>query len=604
MPDIDSFGEGNIFSANRFDAIGKKDFDSLKIRYLELTSLFEINKILNSTLELNTILDNVLLTPMGRLMVSKGMVLLIKQPTVLKVENVKGIPLHNIGQCYSVQNFPRNAVLLKKTGTKPDRFFQEMEQNKMEIIVPMTAGEKDLGLLVYGKKYNSESFSQEDVEFLESLANLAAIAVDKSLLFKELKSTNKKLDKKVQELDTLFEINRELSSSLDKSQITQILSFAIMGEFLINKCIVLIETEGIFRLEVAKGMAEQGDNIDLSVGKFPVKNFVRQEQNYILLKEELDDPEFGPVCKVLYENGIEHLIPMFSKDVIKGFIGIGKKITGERVVKEDLSFLQTLGNEAMISIENAQMVQEMLEKQRMEDELMIAREIQKNLLPNQLPEIEGFDIAGKNISSYQVGGDYYDCIKLNDHLFGIAIADVSGKSTPAAILMANLQASLRALANDKTDIVKTVEDINKIICRNTTVDKFITFFYCILNSKTRTLTYINAGHNPPYIVHKDGSLQMLKKGGLILGLLPDAKFEHETVQLESEDFLFLFTDGVTEAMNKNEEEYDELRLEKFLQNENRKNPENLLTSLQQNISDYVGDVPQSDDMTMVGVWVF
>ena len=344
MPDINKPPDENISSMDRFETIDKKDFNTLKIRYLELTSLFEINKILNSTLELNTILDKVLLTPMGRLMISKGMVLLLEQPTVLKIENVKGVSSQLIGQCHSLQNFPEHAVLLKKTEDFHDRFFQAMIQNQMDVLIPMTAGGKYLGLLAYGKKFNNESFNQEDIDFLESLANLAAIAVDKSLLFKEIKSTNKKLDKKVQELNTLFEISRELNSSMDQSQVTQMLSFAIMGEFLINKCIVLIETDGVFRLEVAKGLGESGKDIDFSAGQFPVKKFHYHEQNHIVLEGEIDKPEFGTTGKVLYENGIHYLIPMFSKNEIRGIIGIGKKITVEEVFQEEMSLLQTLGN--------------------------------------------------------------------------------------------------------------------------------------------------------------------------------------------------------------------------------------------------------------------
>ncbi|HDL17957.1 MAG TPA: hypothetical protein ENH29_02775, partial [Bacteroidetes bacterium] len=494
---------------------------------------------------------------------------------------------------------PEHSLLLDQHDVSHDRFLREMQKHRIEVIVPMIAGGKELGFIAYGKKFNGETYSQEDIDFLESLANLAAIAVDKSLLFKEIQSTNKKLDKKVQELNTLFEISRELNSSLDQAKISQILSFAIMGEFLINKCVVLIKGNETFRVEIAKGITVSRETVSLCINSLPLQQLFRDEKFYYFLDDEIPEDSFNKTCKNLIDNGIKYLIPMFSKNDIKGVIGIGSKITGEKVARSELSFLQTLGNDAMIAIENARMVQEMLEKQRMEDELQIAREIQAKLLPDRFPDISGFEIAAKNISSYQVGGDYYDCIQLNEHLFGIAIADVSGKSTPAALLVSSLQASLRALANEKAEIVAMVEHINQIICQNTTVDKFITFFYCILDVQAMTITYVNAGHNPPYLIRNDGSLHLLQKGGLILGLFPTAQYESETILMRKGEVIFMFTDGVTEAMNENEEEFEETRLETLLSQTHLQPAKALLNAVSDEVAAFVGDIPQSDDITMV-----
>lgn len=580
---------------------GHKEFDAFKLRFLELTSLFEINKILNSSLELRTILDNVLLTPMGRLMVSKGMVLLADKNNIIRVKNVKGLPNKLLGREFSLEDNPRSSQISADLKDRQEPFFREFREHDMEIVIPMIADGKYLGTLAYGKKFGQMSFTQDEIEFLESLANLAAIAVDKALLFEEVKDTNKKLDKKIQELNTMFEITRELNSTLNESNIAQVLSFAIMGEMLIHKCILLTEHTGSWELAVAKGVSEEVREIDFDACMTDLSGLFAAGRNHVNLNDlELDKEEFG-TCKILVAGGVDYLLPMISKERIRGFIGIGKKVSGQEVSNDELEFLETLGNETIIAIENAHLVEEMLEKQRLEDELEIAKDIQKQLLPGTLPKISNIDIVGNNVSSREVGGDYYDCIKLDEGLYGIAIADVSGKSTPAALLMANLQASLHALTLDHQDPVETVSHINNIIFRNTTLDKFITFFYCILDVKKGSIVYTNAGHNPPYLIHSDGSMETLETGGLILGIMADAPYESEEKALKPGDVLFMFTDGITEAMDEKEEEFGEERLEPLLKSLYSLPLAEIVETVEKNINDYAGTMPQADDMTILAL---
>ena len=578
-------------------------FDDLKIKYLELTSLFEINKILNSSLELRTILDNVLLTPMGRLMISKGMVLLADSNDILHIKNVKGLSTQLLGRQFSLQEIPKNSLTRDKLENRSEPFFDEFRKHGLEIIIPMIADSKYLGMMVYGNKFGKMSFAQDEIDFLESLANLAVIAVDKALLFEEVREANKKLDKKIQELNTMFEISRELNSSLEEDKIAQVLSFAIMGELLINKCIIMIDSHNQFNMVVAKGANREIKELDFSAIKTNLIEIFASGKTYIRLEDVKEKADLKEPIEILINGGIEFLFSMGRKDRVLGIIGIGKKINNQEISDDELAFLETLGNETIISIENAQLVDEMLEKQRLEDELMIARDIQKQLLPSTLPEIPGIEIFGRNVSSRDVGGDYYDCIELSDDIYGIAIADVSGKSTPAAMLMANLQASLRALSIDYRNPEEMVSIINNIIYKNTTLDKFITFFYCILDVKKRTILYTNAGHNPPYLIHSDGTLETLETGGLILGVMPDAPYQSATVKLKIGDILFMFTDGITEAMNANNEEYGEKRLEPLLSSLVNLKLVDIVSKVDDQIEEFVGNMPQADDMTVLALKV-
>lgn len=586
-------------SLNKSDVIEQKDFDQLKIRYLELMSLFEINKILNSTLDLRSILDNVLLTPMGRLMISKGMVFLHKSPNRLQVENLKGMSLKFLGLNFTIETLPNSPVLLSTIDAPHERLFAFLQENGIEVLIPLIANDRYLGILAFGKKFSGTGLSEDEIEFLVSLSHLAAIAVDKSLMFEELRQANKRLDKKIQELNTLFEISRELNATLDIEKLTNILTFAIMGEMLVNKCVILLVDDGNLQAAVGKGVKIQPFQRRLILTKSDLTGLFPSSLSSLLVEELPNSSRFGRLKRQFEEWGIDYLIPMRAQDEIKGIIGIGKKIAGAPVSDSELEFLSTIGNDAVIAIENARLVKEMLEKQRLEEELKIACQIQQRLLPEKCPQFDNFSIAGTNLPSYQVGGDYYDCIALGNDRVGLAIADVSGKGTPAALLMANLQASLRALALDKEQVNQIVARINNLIHRNTAEDKFITFFYGVVDTKEKTLVYVNAGHNPPILFHHDGSFQQLEKGGLLLGMLPNVPYEQEEVKLQAGDVLILYTDGVTEALNEQDEEYGVTRLIEEVGRNLSLSSEQLVSKIVESVKTFAQSPLQSDDITIL-----
>ncbi len=189
-----------------------------------------------------------------------------------------------------------------------------------------------------------------------------------------------------------------------------------------------------------------------------------------------------------------------------------------------------------------------------------AREIQQGLMPKQIPQIPGVEISGSWRPARIVGGDYFDVFSFSERRVGLCIADVSGKGMPAALLMSNLQAVVKALASENTSPKELVEKVNRVMCRNTTEAKFITLFYGLLDVDGKTLRYANAGHNAPILTRKDGAQVRLEEGGLILGIFQERSYEQGEIELRPGDRIVMFTDGVSEAVDGEGEEFGEERM--------------------------------------------
>jgi sigma-B regulation protein RsbU (phosphoserine phosphatase) len=254
-------------------------------------------------------------------------------------------------------------------------------------------------------------------------------------------------------------------------------------------------------------------------------------------------------------------------------------------------------------MENRRLFREALEKHKMEEELDIAREIQRNLLPQKFPSLSNFDIAAVNVSSKQVGGDYYDIIELDENDCVVAIADVSGKGVPASLMMANMQAFLQVICRQNIPLDIATGLINDLISKNTTDGRFITFFWGTLNNLDKTFEYVNAGHNPPLLI-RDGKIIKLEIGGMILGVMKTLmQYRSEKIQLMKDDVIVMFTDGISEAMNKKGEEFSDAALEKLSLELVGDTSENIMKKIQSEVQKFTDGANQSDDITLVVIKV-
>ena len=561
-------------------------------------SLFEFSKVINSTLDPGFIYSHILLTVMGKTLATRGM-LLLRDGNAFRIHMVKGFPGDVVGQSITIKKLPHSLFNLDRADASRHPWVRFFTAHGVMLLVPMEIAGKVIGLLGFSKPLAAKHLSAGETTFLRSLANISATAVETSRTIEELRQVNRALDRRIQELNTLFELGkefgREFSAILERDKLVRLLIFSIMGQVGVSRYLVALRDGADIQVVASRidGSPPQGELLNALVHlKSPV--MVRD-----IIARHSVDPK--PVLEAL---GLAVAVPMQLQGECKGLIFLGEKLNREAFTQPDLDFLFSLGNLAIISLENARLFQETLEKQRLEDELLIAREIQKGLLPSVLPELPGFDIAATNISSKQVGGDYYDVIPAGEGSHIIAIGDVSGKGTPAALLMANLQATIRALVPLNLPISELTTRVNDLMCDNTGGNKFVTFFWGALDPVVGTLTYVNAGHNYPFLIHGDGSVERLDRGGMILGVMKaTGPYEEARVLLKSHDMLVLFTDGVSEAMSKDMAEYGEERLQALLLEHRHLGAQAVLEAVHHDVLAHTRGAPQSDDITMMVIGV-
>ncbi|MCK5737672.1 SpoIIE family protein phosphatase, partial [bacterium] len=313
---------------------------------------------------------------------------------------------------------------------------------------------------------------------------------------------------------------------------------------------------------------------------------------YLLLKRSAE-------IKQVRDLNMKLFIPLNHRGHLQGVFCLGARQDHQAFSEQELALLNLLSVQISIALENTQLYQERLEKQRMDEELTVAGEIQRMLLPQKFPTGKRFDISAINIPSKEVGGDYFDFIELADDKIGIAIGDIAGKGIPGALLMSNLQASFRAAAQLTSQPAKVMEMVNAQITRSTSPEKYATFLYGIFDGATDTFTFANAGHNFPVLVRRGEPARMLKQSDLIIGINATVSYQNHQTDIQPGDFLVVYTDGITEALNVQNEEFGEERFLSIMGERNWDNPRELRDFIYESVHAYTSGASQYDDITLV-----
>ncbi len=557
---------------------------------IELTSLIETAKILNTSLDYRFILNHIMLASMGKLAVSRTAAVVraeggAQQGEGSRIRIGKGISLSDdvLDELYQIDlegsvdaSGVHNSLAKKLADSGVNRIFAIRTSHRL------------FGYFFIGRKLIGTGLAPTEIEFVSTLCNIAAAAIENASVFQQYKDSNSELQRRVQELQTLFELSKEFSLLVDEPRALRTLEFAIMGQTGARKYAVCLSNGKEPRVVV---------NRIPGIESLDLRPLCSLDQA-LRLTDSMTEPA---VAAELARKGVEIVIPFQLKGRTSGLLLLGERLSKSPYLDSEINFLSSLCNLAAMAIDNAHLFKESLAKQRLEEELNLAHAIQEKLLPREMPSFVGSDVATFHIPTKQVGGDYFDVIKLNENLICVAIADVSGKGFPAALLMANLQSAFRALMAAELDLAGITERLNSIIFGNTDFDKFITFFAAVYSSVSKHLIYVNAGHNYPFLMKSDGRIVRLDKGGLILGIVQRAAYETGDEPVDNGDVLYMFTDGVSEALNLSEEQFTEERLEGILRLNSTLRPAAILEAVRNEIVNFVGDAPQSDDITQVCV---
>ncbi len=297
-------------------------------------------------------------------------------------------------------------------------------------------------------------------------------------------------------------------------------------------------------------------------------------------------------------------VPLWNNKEVIGLLYLDQRVKGDAFSENDLRVTGLIANLAAVKIENVRLLEEQLEMKRMEQELKLGSKIQRGLLPAAAPRIPGYDVCGENQSCYEIGGDYYDFIKKRDGKVAVVIGDIAGKGVGAALLMAVLQSSIRALIHAAAEPARLVAQLNQVLIENSPENKFSTLFYAELDPETHEIEYVNAGHNPALLA-SGGRIEELRSTGPLVGLLEEAEFESRRVSLAAGGTLLLYTDGISEPEGEAGEEFGVRRLAEVLGECGGLSGSELMRTIRDRVEMFQGTLGSlawlQDDSTMVVV---
>jgi sigma-B regulation protein RsbU (phosphoserine phosphatase) len=413
---------------------------------------------------------------------------------------------------------------------------------------------------------------------------------------------NARLKRAIKELSILNEIAIQISSLKSIEKIISII---------VEKCIKHIEVE-----QAVVHLLEQNANSD------PLHTMIRKidEDKSSILPIRLNTQLTGWILKsnkplivndlkndVRFKgsiNDLDHLksilgVPLVNKGKVIGILTAYNKKNEEPFSGDDARLLSIIGSQSAQIIENARLLEEEKALLAVREEIRMASEIQKKLLPNELPKLDGFDISAINIPAKEVGGDYFDFINIAPGKYSFCLGDITGKGLPAAMLMSNLQATFRGQIRTQNSLKDCIEVSNSLLFHSTEADKFATFFAAVIDLNNEELTYCNAGHDNPILIRENGSIERLEVGGLLLGFLDLNKYEEQKINLNKGELLIIFSDGVTEAMDENENEFGEENLIKIVMENINESSDLIIQNLVKELKSHAGKQIQSDDITLI-----
>jgi phosphoserine phosphatase RsbU/P len=410
-----------------------------------------------------------------------------------------------------------------------------------------------------------------------------------------------RLKSSIQELSILNEIATVINSTLSVDKIIDLIVTKCIKHLNAEQCVVmLLNIED--KTTPLHTMVRRADASKFTLSyrlDSQLTGWMLKYKKPLLINDFENDVRF--TLKDRMDFSIRNLlsVPLLYKGDMIGVISLFNKKNKNDFISEDQRLLSIIASQSAQVIENAKLLEEEQKLLILQEELKTAKEIQTNLLPMEFPNIDGYDFSAINIPAKEVGGDYFDFIKITETKIGFCLGDVTGKGLPAALLMANLQATLRGQTLYSVSCCESIQRANRLLYLSTDPTKFATLFFGIIETKNHNLTYCNAGHDYPFLITEDKRIIRLNTGGMLLGCLPEFPYQEEIIKVNKGSTLVLYSDGITEAMNEADEEFGEIRFQRILLdnlgNTSEKIIENILTAVRK----HSGKRAQSDDITLM-----
>jgi sigma-B regulation protein RsbU (phosphoserine phosphatase) len=367
-----------------------------------------------------------------------------------------------------------------------------------------------------------------------------------------------------------------------------------------DRCMIMMRDAKSPELKVAVARLRDraGEVGEIRISRSVIDEVVTNGKS-VLTSDAQADPRFMGGTVMLQGVRSVLAVPLGVGANVFGIIYADSPLSDNRFTEDHLKLLTTLASVAAIRVENARLTEEQMERERLEREQQVASEIQQRFLPAAAPQIEGWELQGISFPCYEIGGDYYDFIQREDGRLIVALGDVSGKGTAAALLMSSLHAAIHAQTDTHDSIAATIGAVNRYLVESIPPNRFVTLFYAELDPKKGSLTFLNAGHNPPLIVHAGGTMEQLAAGGLPLGIMSEAEFREGRTQLRPGDVLVIYSDGVSEAVNPNGEEFGPTRLYEVVARNLDASASGIRDRIESAVTKFCQGTPAADDITLV-----
>jgi len=402
-------------------------------------------------------------------------------------------------------------------------------------------------------------------------------------------------------LGSLLEVTKAINSNAKTPELIKIYESVLSQQLNVGK-LVLYANDGGWKCMLKFGM-------EASFNPSDIDKFLRPLKDITLMDFAPQSGELVPIQKALKQHNMEVVIPVFHKDQPLAYALIGdldEEQIGMGASVKHLNFIQTLTNILVVAIENKRLAKDSVRQAAIKKELDVASQMQHMLFPETLPNDKQLEMYAVYIAHEEIGGDYYDFIRINEQEVAFCIADVSGKGISAALLMSNFQANMRILLGRTNSLADLVRELNDKVNNTAKGERFITLFVAKYNIITRIFTYVNAGHNPPLLLEKDGSISSLKIGTTGLGMLDDLeKVKEGVLRIDPDTVLLCYTDGVVEQENKMGEEFGIDHLKNILHTHGRISKINEMNkAIITSVSDYKGAKEYMDDIAILSCRIF